>query len=292
MSVLRVTVLDPADVLRDYGAGALIRLERSATVDGLYAEIDTEPVVASTYSYELFDAAGASTDWYRVRYSTATPTLASHYSGYGTSFSPGSPDAYATLDDLLLTMGQTVDDTRFRANAERRLREATLDLDREIGYSALRTTGSIIAHGRGGSVLHVHRGIVSLTGIDIRLSTGAAWTALQAQDTGWYLEGNDGDPNAVDSIYYHVRLVDTASYTEYPEVTQGIRLTGTFGGDADSRRAACVAWARQRIALDPSTPGGLLSGPEDLGGAVSIDRWPRAVYDLVSAERRRFWCHV
>lgn len=292
MSLVRVSVLAPDDILRDFGAGALIRLERAATVDGAYAEIDTDAVVAGTYSYELFDGDGASNDWYRVRYSTAAPTLAAHYSAYGDPFSPGSPEAYATLDDLLLTMGQPVSDTRFLANAERRLREATLDLDREIGYTALRTTGSIIINGRGGSVLHVHRGIVSLSAVDIRLSTGGAWTGLGVQDTGWFLEGHRGDPEAIDGLYYHLRLPDTSAYSTFPDVTQGIRLTGVFGGDAEARRAACVAWARQRMALDPANPGGVMSGPEDLGGAVQLDRWPRVVYDLIASERHRFWCHV
>lgn len=291
-NLVRVSVLAPDDVLRDYGAGALIRLERSATSTGAYAEVATKAIVTETYSYEIFDSAGATTDYYRVRYSTATPTLAIHYSAYEPVFSPSAPTSYATLDELLITMGQSTSDTRFLATAERRLVEATRDLDREIGYSALRTTGTRIVHGDGTGTLHVHGGIVSLTGIDIRLSTGAAWTPLQAQDTGWYLEGDLGNPNAVDDIYYHVRLIDTASYTTFPNVRQAVRLTGTFGGNGDLRKAACVAWARQRIALDPSMPGGITSGPEDLGGAVSLDRWPRAVYDLIASERHRFWCHI
>lgn len=201
-------------------------------------------------------------------------------------------ETYASIDDFLLTVGQDTTDVEFLDNAQRRLAEATHDLDREIGYSALQITGTRIVHGDGTGLLHVHGGIVSLSAIDIRLSTGAAWTALQAQDTGWYLEGDKGDPNPVDGVYYHVRLIDTANYTKFPNVTQGVRLTGVFGGNAESRREACVAWARQRMALDPSQMGGVSSGPEDLGGGVSIDRWPRAVYDLIAAERRRFWCHV
>lgn len=292
-NLVRISVLAPDDVLRDYGAGALIRLERAATEAGVYSEVATQAVVASTYSYEINDTTSSlTTDWYRYRFSTALPVAQGDYSAYTDPQSPSEPQAYASLDDLLVTMGQPTADTRFMANAERRLIEATLDIDREIGYSALRTTGTRILHGDGTGLLHVHGGIVSLSAIDIRLSTGAAWTALQMQDTGWYLEGDKGDPNAVDGIYYHVRLIDTANYTEFPNVTQGVRLTGVFGGNAESRRAACVAWARQRIALDPSALGGLTSGPEDLGGAVSIDRWPRAVYDLIAQERRRFWCHV
>lgn len=201
-------------------------------------------------------------------------------------------EAYATVDDLLATMSQAVTNAVFLANAQTRLTEASWDLDREIGYSSLQTSGTRLLHGSGDGLLHVHGGIISLSGIDIRTEYGGAWTALQAQDTGWYLEGNKDDPNAVNGVYYHVRIPDTANYTEFPDVRQGVRLTGVYGGEADLRRAACVAWARQRMALDPSTPGGILSGPEDLGAAVQVDRWPRAVYDLITAERHRFWCHL
>lgn len=200
---------------------------------------------------------------------------------------------YATVNDLLMTMQQTVTDAAWLSNALQKLVDATRDLDREIGYSALVTTGTKIVHGDGTGLLHVHGGITALTLIEVREGVDQAWTSLQAQDAGWFLEGNAGDPNASDGVYYHVRLHDTASvYTQFPKAQQGVRLTGTFGGDPESRQAACIAWARQRIALDPSSPGGIQSGPEDLGGAVSVDRWPRAVYDLVTSERRRFWCHL
>lgn len=287
--LVRISVLAPDDVLRDYGPAALIHLERSATEAGAYSEVEETTVLDGVFAYEIYDSTGFDTDWYKYRFSDAGETT---FSGYTDPKSPSTPDAYATLDDLLITMGQPIDDTRFHANAERRLREATLDLDREIGYSALHWTGTKILNGNGKNLIHVHDGIVSLTGIDIRLYTSAAWTPLQAQDTGWFLEGALNDPNADNGIYYHVRLSDLATYVEFPAVHQGIRLTGTFGGDTEARRAATVAWARQRLALDPATAGGVLSGPEDLGGAVMVDRWPRAVYDLIAAERHRFWCHV
>ena len=194
-------------------------------------------------------------------------------------------DAYATVDDLLLTMRQTVTDTAWLARARQALIEASRDLDREIGWSELRTTGTKLYDAKGGSSLIVPEGIASLTSIDIRLSTGAVWTALQAEGTGWILD------RTVRGYSHRIRLLETATYTEFPEVIEGIRLTGTFG-DPDSRKAACIAWARQRIALDPSMPGGVTSGPEDLGGAASLDRWPRVVYDLVTAERHLYWDYV
>jgi hypothetical protein len=289
MPIVRVTIPNPDDLLRVYGALAPIRLERSATEAGVYAEIATQALVTQTYSYEFDDTTGTSTSWYRYRVSNAANTVQSPYSTPG---SPTEPDAYATLDDLLLTTSQPTNDTRLLARYERALREATLDIDREIGYSALRETGEFLFHGDGKGVLHVHRGIISLDSIDIRLSFGDSWTALQAQDTGWYLEGELGKPVAWDGVYYHVRLPDTANYTEFPDVKQGVRLTGTLGGDAERRRAATVAWARQKVGMDNAPMGSVIAGPEDLGGPISIDRWPRAVYDLVQSERHRFWCHV
>lgn len=289
MPLVRIAIANPDDLLRDYGAGALIRLERAATEAGAYAEVDTEALVAATYSYEIWDPTGASTSWYRYRISNALNTVQGPYSDPA---SPDAPEAYATLDDLLLTYSQGTSDTRLLARYERALREATLDLDREIGYTALRETGTFLFHGDRTGVLHVHRGIVSLDSIDIRLSTGAAWTPLQVQDTGWFLEGQLGDPEADDGIYYHVRLLDTATYTTFPDVRQGIRLTGTLGGDAETRRAACVALARQRVAMDKAPMGGVSAGPEQFGGPVSRDLWPRVVYDLIASERHRFWCHV
>lgn len=285
MPLVRITITNPDDLLRDYGAGALIRLERAATEAGVYSEVDTETLVTQTYSYEIWDGAGTSASWYRYRISDSGNTIQSAYSE---PESPESPQAYASLDDVLLTRSQPISDTRVLARYEQALRQATLDIDREIGYSALRETGEFLYHGDGTGLLHVHRGIVSLDAIDIRLSTGAAFTALQAQDTGWILEGELDDPQASDGLYHHIRLLDTATYTTFPKVKQGIRLTGTLGGDPETRKAACVALALQRVAMDKSPMGGVTAGPEQLGGPVSIDRWPRVTYDLIASERRRF----
>lgn len=202
---------------------------------------------------------------------------------------------YASLDDLLLTMGQTTSDTRFHANALVRLEEASRDIDRAIGRSYEQVTEARIVHGDGSGVLHVHGGIVSLDTVEVRTATGGAWETLQVEDTGWYLEGAVGTGIiGTNEPAFHIQLVDTATHTTFPEVRQGVRLTGTFGWPdiPINVQTATVAWARQRLALDPSLPGGIISGPEDIGGAVSLDRWPRVVRDLIDSERHRFWCHL
>lgn len=287
-NLLRVNVLAPDDLLASLGAGALIRLEKAATEDGTYAEIDTEPLVAETFSYVLVDATGLTTDWYRVRYSDSGNTV---QTGYDEAFSLSAPQAYATLNDLLLRMGQAITDTRFLANATERLKEAARDLDNEIGYSALAYTGSKLYDGNGKSVLHVHGGITSLSTVEIRLDVNGAWTALQPEMTGWYLEGDWDDPNSDDGVYYHVRLFSNATYGSFPTFPNSVRLTGVFGGHGTRRKGANIAWARQRLAMEPSAAGGPI-GPDELGNAVSFDRWPREVKDFVDQERHRFFCHV
>jgi hypothetical protein len=110
-SVVRVpiTVTAPDDLLVAYSAGALIRVERSATQSGVYAEVGTAAIVAGTYQYTYNDAAGTLTSWYRWRVSNAGNTLASGYSsplqGVDAAFPFGVavPPRHATLDKLLLT---------------------------------------------------------------------------------------------------------------------------------------------------------------------------------------------
>ena len=294
MAVLvRVTVPAPDDVLRDYGAGALIRLERAATEDGVYAEFTTKAVVDETYSYEIFDAAGSTTSWYKTRYSNALNTTQSEYSD---PFSPGAPEAYANLDDLFLTMRQPTGDTRFWAAAERHLVETARDLDRELGYG-LRVgteTETWLADGYGDGRLHVHSGIVSIDTIEIQQTPGSDWIELEVEGEGWILEGALDDVSVpAGEPFFHVQLIPSGGYARFPSTRAGVRLTGVPGWPAAriDAREANVAWGRQRLAADPSLPGGPV-GPEEFGSPIAPDRWPRAVYDLITSERHRFWCHL
>jgi hypothetical protein len=182
---LTLDVLAPDDILRDYGAAALLRWERSAIAAGPFVEQGTKVIELAKYQYEINDATGVATDHYRTRYSAAA---GAPFSSYGPTFSPGSPTSYADLDDLLLTMRQTVTDTRWLANANKRLVETTTDLIREIGYSFFKgATETWRVHGKGDRRLHLHEGIVSLDLVEIQLTTGGSFVTLDAGD--YYLEG-------------------------------------------------------------------------------------------------------
>lgn len=57
-----------------------INLERSNTVDGTYANVAYQTLVAGDYSYVLNDATGDLNKWYRYRFEDTTGTPASDYS--------------------------------------------------------------------------------------------------------------------------------------------------------------------------------------------------------------------
>jgi len=83
---LEVLVADAIDLLATeaYGAGALLRWESCATVDGdpvPYAEGGTVALVSGTSVYDVWDAAGVEgVTWYRTRISDAAGTTFSPYS--------------------------------------------------------------------------------------------------------------------------------------------------------------------------------------------------------------------
>jgi hypothetical protein len=284
----------PADALAGYSAGAVLRLHSSATEDGVYANVAAIAIVATTFSYEYWDNAGDTTTWYRWRVENAGATETGEWSdpfqGADPALSAPRSGAYADVDDLLLEMRQAITDTRWLANAQTRLVEASRELEKALGgYQFFRGVSQAIRmHGTGTCALHIHQGLVSVATVEIQEVTGGDWIALETDD--WYLEGlssqdfiADGEP------YFHLQLEGDATYRRFPTVRRGVRLTGVPGWPAvpSGAKHATIAKARQLLAADTSLPGGPM-GPEEFGSPVGADRWPRAFYDFVMAERDRF----
>jgi hypothetical protein len=97
---LQVVVADTADLLatESYGAGALLRWESAAAVDGTYTEGGTIALVAGTSLYDVWDAAGvAGTTWYQTRVSDASGTT---FSAYSTPFQSAEHDQYLSPDQF------------------------------------------------------------------------------------------------------------------------------------------------------------------------------------------------
>lgn len=295
MILVAITVADPAAQITSLGSGALLRVERSATESGVYAEFATVALNANVVAYDIWDPSGDEDSWYRTRFSEddgANPTA------YSSSFQAGE-QAYATRTDLLLRFRQDVTDTRTLDRMTTVLAEVTRDLTREVGYSFFRQplsgTEAVVFHGNGSRRLHVHGnaarvGVVSLTSVEIKVSaTDDDWTLVPSTD--WFLEGEPGGLHVEPGDpYFHVVLATTGTYRTFPRGDQRVRLTGVFGWPAiqPDHRAATVAWAHQRLFAEPGLNG--IPAPDDLGPAYAPDRHPRAVYDLLCDERDRHAC--
>lgn len=98
---LEVIVANTTDLLdaNAYGAGALLRWEWSATVDGdpvPYAEGGTVALVAGTSLYDIWDDPGVDgTTWYRTRISDSGATT---FSAYSSPFQTAIHGLYLSVD--------------------------------------------------------------------------------------------------------------------------------------------------------------------------------------------------
>lgn len=131
-------------------------------------------------------------------------------------------------------------------------------IDAEITYDFRRHPAdpyaadeTITVDGRGGRVLHVHRGIIDLTSVDRRYAVTSDWDPYDEVGDYELVSMYEGeDPNRpYDHIHFNHRL---------PEVGRGVRLTGIFGWQAPPRRLVelNIAWVRQHLAAGDSYSGG------------------------------------
>jgi hypothetical protein len=92
-------ITNPAELLdpQAYDAGALLRWESSATVDGVYVEGGTVALVADQFLYDVWDPAGSASTWYRTRVSDVGGSL---FSEYTTPWQPALGRSPLTLAQL------------------------------------------------------------------------------------------------------------------------------------------------------------------------------------------------
>ena len=96
MLTVRVSIANPDALLTAWGAGALARLESSATETGVYVEVDTAALLSGLFEYYIIDPAGTSALWYRWRPSKAAPAAPGDYGAYSDPWVAGGP--YLTVD--------------------------------------------------------------------------------------------------------------------------------------------------------------------------------------------------
>jgi hypothetical protein len=286
MNVLPLYVSNPEEMLNAsyLGAGALGRVESSATQVGGYAELGTFALVAGTYYYPYYHSAGTPGLWYQVRYSAAG---GGSLTGYDTAFQGGrvtlsrlerirrlvNPDAVPgsaadmANDGLLIGYMVQVTDLIHTMVEPYFLQDpigsgtSTLTFDGQYGNE----------HSYGGayggqsyanrfSRLYVSRGIRSVSTLKLRYGgTGSA--QITVPSTAYVLRptAQERDPGQPAKW---LELVYPPSYTFALPGSDIIEIVGTFGYDSVppliegiSDRTVLRAWRARGAGLGESLGG-------------------------------------
>jgi hypothetical protein len=169
---LQVVVPDTAELLalEAYDAGALLRWESSAEIDGIYVEGGTIALVADVSLYDIWDAAGVEgTTWYRRRLSDAGGTT---FSAYSDPFQTSIHDLYLSTDQFRLLEPTTLPDEALQILLD----AAAQDIVDEAGPSGeiterRRASGELVVLSRRAlSITSVVEGTVTLDPDDYELS--------------------------------------------------------------------------------------------------------------------------
>lgn len=303
-----ITLADPDAVLAAaaYGAASVIQLQR-ATTEAFSSPTDvTEiPIVASTFAYTAFDADGDRSSWYRWRVENAGDTELGEWTDPVQGWDPVIPGrlsgSYANPDDFATRLENPLTSRQSHrlARLDQALRDANGQLtDEIIGFSFFKSVAdeTLTFDGDGTGVLHVHRGIVTLTGVRVKLTASADWTDVE--DTDWRLEywADRGSPHVKPDgePWDHVVFTGTGSQTYWPRVGNGAELVGIFGWPAVSAtaRQAEIDLARQALNADPSGAAAPV-GPKEFGGPSSSGLLlPQSVYRLQRAISHRHTCDI
>jgi hypothetical protein len=229
------------DVLRgdgQYGTGALIRVQSSATEAGAYADLSgtgsdpTVAILAGERSYEADDPNGTGSTWYRTRYENAGATRVSDWSD---PFQVGDETGglLASLYDVKQEIGIPADNNDDDESLLEKLRQVTTSIEtytnRWFVPRPLSGTTTYRFHSSYGRRLHIPKGIRSITSLGTASISQPAsgGTYALAGATDYYI-----DPPEIDRSPgwpgLFVRVPRTAGALFY-DAAYGVEITGAFG---------------------------------------------------------------
>jgi hypothetical protein len=237
---LTIEVENPDELLNAglYGAGAVIRIQSSATETGAYADVSgtgstpTKAIVAATRSYTGYDPNGTSSTWYRVRYESSNATRVSDWTAV---FQAGDETAglLCSLYDVQQELGGGTS-----ANEDELILEKIRQVSRQIeNYCGrwfaprpLSGTATYRFHSEAGNVLHIPRGIRSITSLGIasedQPDTGGTYVVSASAD--YYIDPPSGERTDPSDPGFWVRLGWNRSSYFY-DAAFGVEITGAFG---------------------------------------------------------------
>lgn len=281
MPILTIPVENPDQLLNAsmFGAGALGRVERSATGGGSgFTEIATFAIVAGTRTYTVYDLAGAAASFYRVRYSKSD---GSSPSAYGDEFQAGAEEQagyLCSLYDVKQRLGHPASAT----NDD----EILLELIRSVSTAIEGYTGRWLAprplsgtttyriHTCNSRRLAIPKGVRSITtlGVATEDQPASGGTYTTATSTAYVIdppemERDYGWPGT--SIVF--RNNATGAVVNFYEALYGAEITGAFGFasvPADISDIAANAVIRKFIGKERAEPQAFV-GP---AGGVTLLR--------------------
>lgn len=232
---IHVTVENPDELLNAgmYGAAAIIRLQSGAAEAGPFANESTATIVAATRSYTLYDADGASTTWYRVRYENVGGTSVSEWSA---AFQAGDEQEgqICSIYDVEQRLTGTISVNNRELLLEF-IRDATTDIEGYCGRwfvprPLAGTTTYLFSPKTTGRTLRIPKGIRSITAIGYATSdqpdTGGAYTTITATDAILRPSPMDRDPAFPAATA--VQLLDTSGGLFHAGINR-VTITGAFG---------------------------------------------------------------
>ena len=194
---LTITVEEPDRILAagEYGTGAVVRLQWSATESGTYADVSgtgstpTIAVVTATRSYDGYDPIGTVSTWYRTRFENAGATRLSDWSA---SFQPAPEGSglICALWDVQQELGTTADSELIIE----KIRQVGAEINGKTGRLFTRTPASgtttyLFDVEQSGRTLCVPKGIASATTLEVasgsQPETGGTYTTVTAAQ--WFL---------------------------------------------------------------------------------------------------------
>lgn len=277
MPILSVTVENADELLNAsyLGAGALIRVERSATGGGTgYSEISTTALVSGTRLYTIYDLAGAVSSWYRVRYSKSD---GSSPSSYGDEFQAGGEEgglicSYYDVEQELGGAASVNDRELILEN----IRAVTAQIEGYTGrwFLPRPLSGTTIYrfHTAYGQRLRIPKGIRSITtlGVASQDQPASSGTYTTATSTDYYIDPPDAERD-VNWPGTSIRFRSTSA-TIFYTASFGAEVTGAFGWSAPppdvqaiARRAVIAAF----LSKGSTYSANAIVGP---GGGMTILR--------------------
>jgi hypothetical protein len=275
-NIVAVAVENPDEILNAgaYGAGALVRLQTSATEAGAYADVSgtgstpTIPIVTLIRSYTGYDPNGITSSWYRSRYENSGGTRVSDWT---TAFQVGSLN-YTSLYDVKQDLDKTaLTDTAsdellldYIADISDYIRGSYHNFDSQSGvftFDGYATTA-------GGYCLPIPRGVQSLSLVEAAASTGGSFTTILS--TSYVLRPSQqyrtpGWPAT------ELWLIE--SQPRFMPGYDNIRLTGVFGFGVPARVEGVARRAVVRAYASRQAGGNDLLGSGGEGGTPMVSRF-------------------